>query len=943
MMRLLTLVLTILTGFSGLVYEVTWQKGLAILLGSHSEATAAVLAIFLGGLSLGYSLFGRVSSRITRASGVGAPRRLLFVYGVVELGIGLWALAWPHLFDGARALSVALPLHAGALSFGFDVLLTALLIGPPTVLMGGTIPLLTQALARDLQDATRFHAFVYGFNTLGAFAGALTGAFFLIPWLGIPGALAAMGAINLAAGAVFCALSFALRDAPSAPAETADAAARPTAFPLLASVALLLGFAMMALQTALIRVGGLALGASHFAFAMTVATFVLCIAIGSLAVSAFARIPVWAAAACPLAVGVLLAAIYPFVEDAPYAAHVLRSLFQDIDQAFYPYYFAASFGILVVFALPLGLSGASLPLLFHALRNEMGELGGLAGRIYGWNTLGSLLGALLGGYILLHWLDLHHVYRIAVAAVLIAGGLLAVRIAGMPRAATAALVALAIGGVALLPPWSTRQLTAGYFRQRQAMDATWQGPAAMLASRDQALGSLKSPVQLRFYDDDPIATVSVIEYLFGDQKTIAITTNGKNDGSLASDYSTMALAALVPCLLADRCEKGFVIGLGTGVTAGELAALDAMQRVVVAEISPGVIEAAPLFDYGNRRASKNPKIEFVRSDAYRALLHSDEKWDVIASEPSNPWVAGVEMLYSKEFLSAARDRLAPGGVYAQWIHAYETDDATLELVLRTYASVFDRVAVWYTISWDLLLLGFDDGNPGPDLDRIAERVQRADFAAGLRRSGVSSLEELLAHELVPVGRVTRDALPGPLHTLLHPILSDRAARAFFRGANTALPHLPTPAAGAAPLALLQQLAQRKPLSDEARARVVWHVCSSRPEECAALLARWHHDAPGSAQLQTTLAQMRLRVPGEHLSQERLAALSSLFGDGPGRRLDLRGVSALTDLYLRYYYHAEPFRLEALRAAWRSCADPECAVAREAAERRLDGPRGRGRG
>ena len=218
---------------------------------------------------------------------------------------------------------------------------------------------------------------------------------------------------------------------------------------------------------------------------------------------------------------------------------------------------------------------------------------------------------------LLIWLDLHHVYRIAVVATLIAGALLAVRVAHAPRAAAAAIVALAIAGIALLRPGirtSSPPATSASVRP-------WTRPggsAALLADREHKLGSQRFPLRLMFYDDDPIATVSVIEYAIGDQQTLAIQTNGKTDGSLAGDYGTMALTGLIPCLIADRCEKAFVIGLGTGVTAGELASLDAMQRVVVAEISPAVIRTAPLFDYGTRRLSKNPKVEFVRSDAYRA-------------------------------------------------------------------------------------------------------------------------------------------------------------------------------------------------------------------------------------------------------------------------------------------------------------------------------------
>src|SRR5262245_53646401 len=207
MVRFTALFLTVLTGAVALVYEVAWQKYFATLLGSHSEATAAILAIFLGGLSAGYALFGRVTRRLvaySRASG--APARLLLVYGGVEAGIGVYALLFPTLFGVAQRASLLVPpAHAGA-GFAFDVALTALLIGPPTVLMGGTIPVLTLALAGDLERATRVHAWVYGFNTAGAFAGALLAAFWIVPRLGLDGTLYALAFVNLFAGGVFAAL-----------------------------------------------------------------------------------------------------------------------------------------------------------------------------------------------------------------------------------------------------------------------------------------------------------------------------------------------------------------------------------------------------------------------------------------------------------------------------------------------------------------------------------------------------------------------------------------------------------------------------------------------------------------------------------------------------------------------------------------------------------------
>src|SRR5262245_25418294 len=151
--RAAALALTAHTGFAGLVYEVAWQRYLATLLGAHSESTAAVLAIFLGGLSAGYWLFGAVTKTlVSLARAAGRPPPLLSCYGAVEAAIGVYALSFPWLFRGAQEVSLWLPGGGGLLAFASDVALAAALIGPPAVLMGGTIPILTQALARSLED-----------------------------------------------------------------------------------------------------------------------------------------------------------------------------------------------------------------------------------------------------------------------------------------------------------------------------------------------------------------------------------------------------------------------------------------------------------------------------------------------------------------------------------------------------------------------------------------------------------------------------------------------------------------------------------------------------------------------------------------------------------------------------------------------------------------------
>ncbi|MGH7337022.1 MAG: fused MFS/spermidine synthase, partial [Myxococcota bacterium] len=382
MLRPVVLALTVCSGFTGLAYEVTWQKYLAILLGAHGEATAAVLGLFLGGLSLGYWLFGVATRRLVlRGRSSGRPAPLLTVYGIVEAGIGAWCLSFPWLFQAVRSASVWLPIGSGALAFAVDVALAAALIVPPATLMGGTIPILTQALARILADATRVHAQIYAANTAGAFAGTLATGFVLIHWLGLEGTLYAMGAVNVAVGGAFALLGRRRRELVDLDADEA-APVRAGVFAVYGPIALLVGFAMMVLQTVAIRVGGLAFGSSEYTFTMVVAVFVLCIALGSFAVSALPSIGRAVLPAALWVLGLLFTALYFLLETSPYWAHLLRVVFRDASFAFYPYYFLVFIAILAAIGPAVVFSGAVLPLLFHALRREVGSLGSQAGRLY---------------------------------------------------------------------------------------------------------------------------------------------------------------------------------------------------------------------------------------------------------------------------------------------------------------------------------------------------------------------------------------------------------------------------------------------------------------------------------------------------------------------------------------------------------------------------------
>jgi spermidine synthase len=928
MLRALALALTFLTGISGLVYQVTWERYLAVLLGSHAEATAAVLGLFLGGLAGGYALFGALSRRrLARAEQGGPPAALLELYGFAEIGIGAIALAFPVLFGAARAISVALPQLGRGPGFALDVVLCAFLLLPPTVLMGGTIPLLTQSLARGPSDATRIHSLVYGLNTAGAFAGTLLAGFWLIAALGLPGTLFATAGINLAAGAIFIWMGPRAGGA-AVTRESTDAPA--IAFPAYAGAVLLAGFAMMTLEVVAIRIGALTLGSSEYSFAMVVAAFVLCIALGSLCVTALPRVPSWLLLGNQIALVAVATAAYPAIPRLPLLAQQLRSAFSLTDGAF-ALFFATAFALALACMAPvLLLSGASLPLIFDHLRRRHGELGSVAGRLYSWNTVGSLLGALVGGYALLFWLDLQHVYRIAVTAIALGAlALAAARVregAGLRPALAAGAVLLAlVGALAHAAPWSQVLLASGLFRERQALAGREQGADAALA---KLIGSRK----LVFYDDDPSATVSVAEYREPNLLVRGLHVNGKPDSATERDLQTTILLGVLPALFAAEPKRAFVIGYGTGVTAGELAELRGIEEVVVGEISPGVIAAAPLFDFANHNASRHPKLRIERSDAYRALQRSEGRFDVIASEPSNPWVSGVEMLYSREFLEAAREKLAPGGVFCQWFHQYEVDDASLGIVLRTFDSVFEHAAVWFGTAPDLLVLGFRDPAAADDVARIARRARQPDYAAALKRAQLDGLAALFSHELWPAGVLRALGLTGEVQTLLHPRLSHVAGRAFFRNDNAELPFTGRgePAAIGARNALLPRFLATLPddLRPRAQLQAIRESCRQRTALCLPLLASFEPAGPEAARMEQAVSAIAARPSpsAAPIEAENLKIAARLLGApaadaaeaDPGRRVRAAQLSHETDIFRSTYHHAAPYRAEALRSRWDHC-------------------------
>ena len=424
-----------LTGAAGLVYQVTWQKYLSRLLGADSIATAIILATFLGGLSLGYFLCGKFSTRL---------KHPLRGFAFLEGAIGIWCLAFPTIFAAIDGLTRSWSFSAPVVILFQGVLCSALLIGVPTVCMGGTVPLMTRGISPNLKEATSVHATIYSVNTAGAVLGALLAGFYLIPRFGLPTTVRGAAIVNLGASLFFLLIAFWVKPHPAeeidpvSPGNPRQTSRRFPA-PILYIVAFTSGFYVMMLENVLIRFTNFAIGSSSYSFSLIVAVFILSIAVGSYIVSRLQKIPASLLFWNQFLIAVLLLAVYYSLDTWPYWAHLIRTGAQSSATGFWLYYITVFVVLTGILILPVACMGATIPIAFHELKRDLHNVGRHSGLLLSWNTIGNLTGSIIGGMVLYYALNNE---RIFLFAVLLAGvgrelaGTVAERIRSTIEAAT---------------------------------------------------------------------------------------------------------------------------------------------------------------------------------------------------------------------------------------------------------------------------------------------------------------------------------------------------------------------------------------------------------------------------------------------------------------------------------------------------------------------------
>ena len=679
-------VLFFLSGIAGLVHESLWARYLGLLLGHAAYGQVLTLVVYMGGIGLGSHIASRLLARM---------RDPLKVYVNVELGIAFFGFAFHALFLLLRDGLLDSGILAGrsmAFSTVAAVLTGSIATVPPAILLGFTFPLAAGGLMRLARDGGKDSiARLYFGNSLGAACGALLASYALVPHLGTRGSLWFAGLMNLLAalGAWLVVRALARREPASQRLEAEDAitphSARADARPfdrltlLVLVLSLATGLSSFLYEIGWIRFLALLLGSSTHAFDIMIGAFVFGLALGARHIHKHP--PRDTLRALFLAQAAMAAsAIVPILLYAPLfrASNGLNRILMRTAEA-WPYHAFAQFLFSAVVMVPAAyFAGMTLPLATRFLCERHGDES-FTGRVYAWNTLGAILGAAAGSLLLMPLVGLTRLVALGAAIDIAIAIALLPFLARRFWTATAPLTAaiVLVGAGWLLRP-DDHLLVAGAYR----------GPRVL------------QPSTIIHRIDGRTATVSAQHI----GTIVSVRTNGKPDASLdraqpararLSDELTQNLAAWISRVYVHRPWEGALIGLGSGMTAHRMLGDPRLTHLDAIEIEKAMWQQSVWFRPFNWRIHEDERIAMHFLDARIFFATRERPYDVIVSEPSNPWVAGVSSLFTREFYREVRTHLAHDGVFVQWLHTYEFEDALLLSIMAALSAEFPHLRLHY--------------------------------------------------------------------------------------------------------------------------------------------------------------------------------------------------------------------------------------------------------
>lgn len=712
-----------LSGFSGLIYESVWSHYLKLFLGHAAYAQNLVLAIYMGGMAAGAWMAGRW------LSGLKSP---LLAYALVEVLLGLFGLFFHPLFVHATEflLDVLLPgVDSTTASELMRWTVAALLILPQTLLLGATFPLMSAGVLRAFPALPGSSiSLLYFTNSIGAVTGVLLSGFVLVGAVGLPGTIMTAALANFAL-ALAVGLVARRLDVQSAVAAVAGAGIPAYLRPLL-MVALITGLSSFIYEVAWIRMLVLVLGASTHAFELMLSAFILGLALGGLWVRRHIdrfEVPERTLGLVQLIMGgFALATVVSYNSLFDFMQWIMSALQRN--DAGYTLFNLSSHVIALLVMLPTTfMAGMTLPLITYVLFARGGGEAAI-GKVYAFNTLGAIAGVLLTVHFLLPLLGLKGAILTGALIDIVLGVYLLARTRTAMKLQRFAIILslLAFVGVATGIHFDINRMMSGVFRH--------------------GIGALQS-AQMIFHQDGHTASIDVYDTRVKDGLVRTISTNGKPDASVSrtaalpvtSDEATMVLTGGLAFLYKPGLQNAAVIGMGSGISANVLLAYPGIKSLDVIEIEQAMVDGARHFDDRSARVFNDPRSHVHVDDAKSYFSSHQSKYDVIISEPSNPWVSGVASLFTEEFYTRISRHLNDDGLLVQWFHVYESNPAIVASIMKALSPHFADYTMYVTNTADIVLVAVKQGSlPVPSAVALTRPAVAAEFA----RVGWTTLDDV---------------------------------------------------------------------------------------------------------------------------------------------------------------------------------------------------------
>jgi spermidine synthase len=764
-----------ISGISGLIYEVIWTRMLGLVFGNTTFATSTVLTAYMSGLALGSYLSARYVDRL---------KNPLKTYAILEIGIGIYCLILPFIIKLLGEIYLPIQRNYNPSFYSISLIRFALcfiVLLIPTTLMGATLPVFSRFYVRQDEHFGHGVGMVYSINTFGAFAGVMLSGFLMIAYLGVKNTIWIAFAGNIVSASVCMIINQKYFANPSegkkrnktikkVQIDREKAEFRQdnilTNQHRIIFIALMLGFGLsgfsaMVYEVAWTRVLVMIIGSSTYAFSIMLATFLLGIAIGSFIfslVSKYKSINILWFAITELLIGVIALLMIPVFQKMPF-------YFVDLFDRFVKNYAILELVKFTVCALmmiiPTILLGSLFPMVTQICAKDYKELGKRVGTIYSINTLGNIGGSFMAGFALIPLIGIQKSIMLA-GLINIIVSCIAIIIAERPKIiyrTITSFVFLSIGIVCVisLPSWNEMIISSGA--------AVYAPTYAKLKGEDRKINILGKAEKLLYYKEGTDSTISVRERQNG---TIVMAVDGKIDASNTGDMYTQLLLGHLPLLISSEPKSAMIIGLGSGVTLSAVAQHE-VKNIDCVEIEPAVIEASKFFKDVNRNVLDDPRVNMIVNDGRNFLSATSQRYDVIISEPSNIWLAGIANLFSSDFYRICKQHLNPDGYMCQWSHIYYMSIDDIKTVIGTFRSAFPHTTVWFSTVGDILMIGsLKEFNI--DYLQLAKNYNIRPVWEDMQKLNILEPLALLSCYLMDEDGVTRFTAGAKINSDNHPIL-----------------------------------------------------------------------------------------------------------------------------------------------------------------------------